>query len=703
MQSSVEARFLLYAVALGAALGLYVLLHRRARAFWFHAFLLGILLAATVWALGDDGRTVVLSVPLFLAFAVFSLLPSLFLMGARRAVPERRYRLAAWMAHSASALLGFPGPTRGEASFYSAIDDADRGHRARATERLEALARRGMLPGAHGGATLARVLPAAADRDWPAVLAAVEELPSTAPAVQSLESRAAAETGDLSRALRTCRSVEAHSGVATLHAQTRRAVLACAGRTDVLDEADHMDWPLMAGSAGAGLLARARAREAAGEADLASRLYERAERETLRAQRREAVAGRTRIAAGSSRLGAPTADEMEELRALEARCRDEARLTPKSTSSRVIAVPLLSLIAFIVSVGTFLFVGDDGNPFSAGAFELLLGGALSAPLIIEQGQWWRLLSTMDLHGGWVHLGMNLGSILLIGWPLERRIGWARTVIVYLGSGVMGSLASVYVNHTDVGVGASGAAMGLIGALLVILLLRAKSFPRAQRSRWLFVLWLCIAATAAIGIVEHRFIDNAAHGVGLVAGALLALALLPRPTGAVVTTGLRVGALLLLALLGWSEVSAYLEGRRWQEPLVVAEQGVTAELPGFLHVRRHELGGLIADGRPWEIRIYLGAEPRAEPNALRLLPAGSGLRRVFLRHRANVRVGTSPVVVRPEDDRDREDLGEDYPDGLRILRVSNGAAFALVLLPEGPAAEAYRDVVQQIRASVAPMR
>jgi membrane associated rhomboid family serine protease len=83
------------------------------------------------------------------------------------------------------------------------------------------------------------------------------------------------------------------------------------------------------------------------------------------------------------------------------------------------------------------------------------------------GEWWRLATTMLVHGGVAHLLFNLAGILLVGMALERRVGAWRWVVIYVASGVGAGLAEVLIDPAGVDTGASGGVAGLIGALLVV--------------------------------------------------------------------------------------------------------------------------------------------------------------------------------------------------------------------------------------------
>src|SRR6185436_4499146 len=155
----------------------------------------------------------------------------------------------------------------------------------------------------------------------------------------------------------------------------------------------------------------------------------RSAREVVRGgQLRDADAGVARC--GSGELLVAQADELEtaSLLDIESACRVE-RPAPEE-------IPLLrrapftlavAVVTAVVSTLVFVALGRD-------SISLFAAGGLSERLIVAEHQWWRLGTTMLLHGGWVHLSMNLVTIVLVGLQFETRAGPARTAIVYVGSG-----------------------------------------------------------------------------------------------------------------------------------------------------------------------------------------------------------------------------------------------------------------------------
>ena len=139
---------------------------------------------------------------------------------------------------------------------------------------------------------------------------------------------------------------------------------------------------------------------------------------------------------------------------------------------------------------------------------------MSAPYgIYVQHQWFRLITAMFLHGGLIHIGFNMMSLMQLGPALEELYGSARYFFLYIVTGAFGFLASSFIGHYSLG--ASGGLLGLVGAMLAITTKRGGSYMRELRSRLISsVVILFVLGFMGMGI------DNWAHGAGLAAGFVL---------------------------------------------------------------------------------------------------------------------------------------------------------------------------------------
>ncbi len=188
------------------------------------------------------------------------------------------------------------------------------------------------------------------------------------------------------------------------------------------------------------------------------------------------------------------------------------------------ATPLLLWLNLLV-YGLLAITGT--NPLDPAPADLVRWGANFSPLTLPS-QPWRLLTACFLHGGPAHLLMNMASLVFLGLLTEGLTGWRRLLLVYLLSGVGGSLASLGWHTGGVlSVGASGAIFGLYGLLLATLLVRPTAFGQTGR-RTVLVFMVYLLASSLAGGLEAHATDNAAHVGGLLTGLILGAAL-PRTT------------------------------------------------------------------------------------------------------------------------------------------------------------------------------
>ena len=129
------------------------------------------------------------------------------------------------------------------------------------------------------------------------------------------------------------------------------------------------------------------------------------------------------------------------------------------------------------------------------------------------GDWWRLISSMFLHGGIMHLLLNCFGLLVASLFIEPAIGKWRFLAVYMISGICGSLASIWWYENTVSVGASGAIFGLFGATLGLLLTNA--FPTESKSSIFKTIGVYVGINLLWGLTGG--VDNAAHLGGLISG------------------------------------------------------------------------------------------------------------------------------------------------------------------------------------------
>jgi len=182
-------------------------------------------------------------------------------------------------------------------------------------------------------------------------------------------------------------------------------------------------------------------------------------------------------------------------------------------------------------------------------FRVAVGGQLD--LLVADGQWWRLFTSVLLHGDALHLAVNAVALVVLGRLLEPLIGGVRWLAWFTVGGVVGSLLSqlVGVAQSD---GASAGAFALLGAIVVLgRRLRDRLDPDERR-----LLGPVLVAFLGLNLVLSfalPFVDGVGHLGGLAAGALLGLLAPAGPSSAWRrwVAGLWVGGFIGVCVIGWA--------------------------------------------------------------------------------------------------------------------------------------------------------
>lgn len=198
---------------------------------------------------------------------------------------------------------------------------------------------------------------------------------------------------------------------------------------------------------------------------------------------------------------------------------------PKPALQRFVeAVRAAPVSALIVLANVIVFAVAESAGSTTQTSTLLRFGATWRRLVWE-GESWRLVTSMFLHIGPLHLLMNSWFGFRISAQVERAMGPWRFLLLYFASGIAGSAASV-IGHDAVSAGASGALFGLIGWRFVAYRLMLGSWkalfttPAVRRELLWIGAWFVIGAYAGF--------DNYAHAGGLALGMMLTWALASRP-------------------------------------------------------------------------------------------------------------------------------------------------------------------------------
>ncbi len=155
-------------------------------------------------------------------------------------------------------------------------------------------------------------------------------------------------------------------------------------------------------------------------------------------------------------------------------------------------------------------------------YNLLKFGGQYGPFV-STGDWYRIVTSMFVHAGWLHLLFNMYALYYIGMMVEGIYGPSKLLVVYFVSGIVGNLLSQVFYYSSPSVGASGAIFGLVGLLLVATYFRNDFPPTIKRELYIFLLPMVIF-NIAYGFIPGTDINNAAHlggfGTGLLLGYLI---------------------------------------------------------------------------------------------------------------------------------------------------------------------------------------
>jgi membrane associated rhomboid family serine protease len=208
---------------------------------------------------------------------------------------------------------------------------------------------------------------------------------------------------------------------------------------------------------------------------------------------------------------------------------------------------IVTKILIALNVGIYLLELAGGGEINGTRNEIYVNGVLFGPFVAD-GDWWRLFTSMFLHYGPIHLGMNMLALWWFGAAVEQVLGRGRYLLLYVVSGLAGSAGALIFSPESATVGASGALFGILGAALVLERQRTYVFGGGA----LGIIALNLVFTFAI-----PGISIGGHLGGLTGGALgmLALSRLGRTHAVYGRPGL-VGVVGLLAIGVASILVAY---------------------------------------------------------------------------------------------------------------------------------------------------
>lgn len=187
----------------------------------------------------------------------------------------------------------------------------------------------------------------------------------------------------------------------------------------------------------------------------------------------------------------------------------------------------ITRLLIYANTGIFIFTQLMGFGSISKGRNLLDWGANFRPNIID-GEWWRLVTNIFLHGQLLHLTTNMVVLYFVGVLVEKRLGKAKYLTAYLLSGLCASIVSSWWHDATVSIGASGAIFGLYGTAVVCLL--ARIIPRDLAATFVISFVVLIALTTLAG--ARGGMDYASYIGGFVSGLIIGLILCPSLKGEV---------------------------------------------------------------------------------------------------------------------------------------------------------------------------
>lgn len=220
---------------------------------------------------------------------------------------------------------------------------------------------------------------------------------------------------------------------------------------------------------------------------------------------------------------------------------------------------------FFVSVGAIMYLlelmwGGATNPDT-----LMLMGGNSGRMVLQNGEYWRLMTAVFLHAGFLHIALNTYVLIILGQFVENILGSVRFIFLFLLSGLGGSLASIYVGGAQLSVGASGAIWGLFGAGLALSLMPSRFLPEYARPQIRKMMLLNLFINVFVSFLP--MVDMWGHFGGGIFGFLLTLLYMRGLPNWISFAG----AALFLFLLFGSFATGFSSYQPWLYPQMLRQQ------------------------------------------------------------------------------------------------------------------------------------
>ncbi|MFW5872972.1 MAG: rhomboid family intramembrane serine protease [bacterium] len=179
------------------------------------------------------------------------------------------------------------------------------------------------------------------------------------------------------------------------------------------------------------------------------------------------------------------------------------------------------LVLVVLNIATYIIMSISGAYSTDFFIKSMIEWGACSRTHVELGQYWRLITHLFIHEGFIHLLFNIISLLIIGILLEPMIGKRKVVFIFLWSGIIAALVNLIFNSNIIFGGASAGISGLFGTLLTILIFNRKrlfSFT-SQRFLTIAVIWFIFSFS---GSMIRKDTSIILHFTGLTIGLLLGI-------------------------------------------------------------------------------------------------------------------------------------------------------------------------------------
>src|SRR5579864_445963 len=163
--------------------------------------------------------------------------------------------------------------------------------------------------------------------------------------------------------------------------------------------------------------------------------------------------------------------------------------------------PVVTVLLIVINILIFLFEFSL-DPYSQNALIFTFG------LVPDHFRWMNVLTSMFLHGGWMHVLGNMWFLWIFGDNIEDILGHGKYLLFYLACGIAAAMTQVYFSPDSrvPMVGASGAIAGVMGAYMV-------KFPQSRINTLIFYIFITTVEVPAWVMLIYWFFIQLVSGVG----------------------------------------------------------------------------------------------------------------------------------------------------------------------------------------------